>query len=301
VTGKIASMDLTTAIAQGAPHPVLLAGTALLLGALHGLEPGHSKTMMAAFIIAVHGTVRQAVVLGLSAAVSHTLIVWILAILALRFGDAMIGEALEPWFMMASGLIILAIAAWMVTRTQRATEHPGPAQDHHHHDHAHEHHTHEHHTHGHHTHGHHPSHSHHDHAHAGDPSPGDAHARAHAAEIERRFGAAGASGTTMTQTVLFGLTGGLIPCSAAITVLLLCLSLDRFWLGIGLVGAFSTGLALTLVTAGVIAALAVHTVARRTDRFDRLLARAPYVSAALIAVIGLGMIGFGWAHLPIAP
>ena len=36
---------------------------AVLLGALHGLEPGHSKTMMASFIISIRGTVAQAVLL----------------------------------------------------------------------------------------------------------------------------------------------------------------------------------------------------------------------------------------------
>jgi len=39
--------------------------TAILLGALHGLEPGHSKTLMAAFIVAIRGTIGQAVLLGL--------------------------------------------------------------------------------------------------------------------------------------------------------------------------------------------------------------------------------------------
>jgi nickel/cobalt exporter len=269
-------MDLTTAIAEGSGQPVLLAATALALGALHGLEPGHSKTMMAAFIIAVRGTVMQAVLLGLSAAVSHTLIVWILALLALRFGDAMIGEALEPWFLIASGAIVLTIAAWMVRQTRRAIRvSAAPAPRHHPHDHGHA----------------------HDHPH---PHPGDriSHAAGHARAIEARFGAAGAGRTTTAQTVLFGLTGGLIPCSAAITVLILCLHLDRVWLGVGLVGAFSGGLAVTLVAAGVVAALAVRTVSRRTHRFERLLARAPYVSAAIIAVIGVGMIWVGWTHLP---
>jgi nickel/cobalt exporter len=49
-------------------HPGAAAGwllpSALVLGVLHGLEPGHSKTMMTAFIIAVRGTVAQAVLLG---------------------------------------------------------------------------------------------------------------------------------------------------------------------------------------------------------------------------------------------
>ena len=49
---------------QGTAHAWLFIPSAILLGALHGLEPGHSKTMMAAFIIAVRGTVMQAVLLG---------------------------------------------------------------------------------------------------------------------------------------------------------------------------------------------------------------------------------------------
>ena len=57
--------------------------SAILLGALHGLEPGHSKSMMAAFIVAVRGTVWQAVVLGLSATLSHTAVVWAVAMAGL--------------------------------------------------------------------------------------------------------------------------------------------------------------------------------------------------------------------------
>ena len=34
--------------------------SAILLGALHGLEPGHSKTMMAAFTVAIRGTPTKA-------------------------------------------------------------------------------------------------------------------------------------------------------------------------------------------------------------------------------------------------
>ncbi|HSY18275.1 MAG TPA: nickel/cobalt efflux protein RcnA, partial [Candidatus Acidoferrales bacterium] len=60
--------------------------TAVLIGALHGLEPGHSKTMMAAFIVAVRGTVLQAALLGLSAAISHSLVIWAIAAMALGFG-----------------------------------------------------------------------------------------------------------------------------------------------------------------------------------------------------------------------
>ena len=65
---------------QGAANAWLFFPSAILLGALHGLEPGHSKTMMAAFIVAVRGTVSQAVMLGLAATVSHTIVVWAVAL-----------------------------------------------------------------------------------------------------------------------------------------------------------------------------------------------------------------------------
>lgn len=66
--------------AQGTAHTWLFVPTAILLGALYGLEPGHSETMTAPFIIAVRGTVTQAVLLGLAAILSHTAVVWPVAL-----------------------------------------------------------------------------------------------------------------------------------------------------------------------------------------------------------------------------
>src|SRR5215469_3669051 len=92
----------------------LLLPSALALGVLHGLEPGHSKTMMTAFIIAVRGTVAQAVLLGLAATVSHTSVVWIVALIGMHFGSWYNGAVAEPYFQMASAALIIAIALWMV-------------------------------------------------------------------------------------------------------------------------------------------------------------------------------------------
>ena len=44
--------DIAQLIQQGSANLWLFIPAAILLGALHGLEPGHSKPMMAAFIIA---------------------------------------------------------------------------------------------------------------------------------------------------------------------------------------------------------------------------------------------------------
>ncbi|MEM8974643.1 MAG: nickel/cobalt efflux transporter [Pseudomonadota bacterium] len=282
-------MGLTEMIEAGTANPALLFAFALVLGALHGLEPGHSKTMMAAYIIAVQGTVKQAVLLGVSAAFSHSIIVWVLAIIALTVGNELIGEQLEPWFMVVSGVMVLGIAAWMLWQARR----PAAAHnhDHHHHDdHPHDHqHAHDHGHHHHHDHG---------HTHGLDDAHMDAHARAHAAEIRARL-ADGRTGTW--QTILFGLSGGLIPCPAAITVFILCLHLGQLTLGITLVSAFSIGLAVTLVAIGLVAAVGLKAVSARTSRFDGVLEAAPWISAALIACIGFVIVWSGLSHLHLVP
>lgn len=123
--------DLSQLLQQSSAHAWLFVPSAILLGALHGLEPGHSKTMMAAFIIAIRGTVLQAVLLGLSATVSHTAIVWAIALAGLYFGQELSGERSEAYLQIASAVIIVGIAGWMVWRTWREQNH---THDHHHHD-----------------------------------------------------------------------------------------------------------------------------------------------------------------------
>ena len=319
--------DFHTLLAGG--NAWLFLPSAILLGALHGLEPGHSKTMMAAFIVAVRGTVTQAVLLGLAATVSHTAIVWLIALGGMYFGQRWSAEASEPWMQLISAVLIIGVAAWMLWRTaqDKAACFHDHGEEAHGHDHDHDH--------GHGGHAHAPAsarvtrdaqasaHAHdehapphdgpadrdHDHDHGAcnhdhgpaharaaplvDADPGDAHARAHAADIQRRF--AGRSVST-GQIVMFGLTGGLIPCPASITVLLLCLQLKRIALGATLVLGFSVGLALTMVASGVIAAVGLKHLSRRmgSGRFSELAAKAPYFSGGLILLVGLYV---GWQGL----
>ena len=347
--------DLAQLLQQSTAHAWLFVPSAILLGALHGLEPGHSKTMMAAFIIAIRGTVLQATLLGLSATISHTAIVWLVALGGLYFGRQWNGEQGEGWFQLASAIIIIGIAVWMAWRTWREQN---AEHDHHHH---------------------HGEAQHiavggavlmltifedgvpprfriasesgtlpsadeirldtirdggvrqtfgfvaktgylesvdeipephafealislrgetctvvfaeHDHSHMNLGDEDDAHARAHAADIRKRF-----AGRTVTnwQIVLFGLTGGLIPCPAAITVLLLCLQLKQFSLGFTLVVCFGIGLAITMVSAGVLAALSLRHIERRWSGFSHYARQAPYASAMLIVLVGLYT---GWLGL----
>ena len=254
--------DFTQLLQQG--NAWLFVPSAVLLGALHGLEPGHSKTMMAAFIVAIRGTVAQSVLLGLSATVSHTAIVWMVAMAGLYLGRNWNAEAVEPYFQVASAIAILLVAIWMVVRTWRSQH----AEAHHHpHDEA-------------------------DawglHAHGSQ----DAHALSHANDFRKRFAS---KEVTTGQIVLFGLTGGLVPCPASITILLLCLQVKRVALGATLVLCFSIGLALVMVATGALAALSVRHVSRGWRGFDAWAHKAPYLSGALIMLVGIYM-GYQGLH-----
>ncbi|HBN9703079.1 TPA: nickel/cobalt efflux transporter RcnA [Pseudomonas aeruginosa] len=367
---------------QGTTHAWLYFPSAILLGALHGLEPGHSKTMMAAFIVAVRGTVKQATLLGLAATVSHTAVVWAVAMVGMYFGQNLNAKTTEPYFQLASAAIIIGIALWMLWRTWRGEQTWQFEQEE---GHGHEH--------GH-AHGHdetrhidtghgrielsvfeegvpphwrlktlsgnrwaatdvalqttradgrmrrfafvdrgdylesideipepheftvrlslgHAGHSHdydlefveHEHGHDHADLEGlelsvegyqDAHERAHANDIRKRFAN---RDLTTGQIILFGLTGGLIPCPAAITVLLLCLQVKEFALGAVLVLCFSTGLALTLVAVGVAAAIGARQASNRWPWLGTVARRAPYLSSVVIIAVGLYVGYHGWIGL----
>jgi nickel/cobalt exporter len=367
--------DFLQALQNGAANLWLFIPTAILLGALHGLEPGHSKTMMAAFIVAVRGTVGQAILLGLSAAISHSLVIWILVAGVLHFGSQWDAEKVEPYLQMGSAVGVFALAVWMFFRTRREVNEAHSHDHGHSHDHPHDEvrvldtghgklelsifeegvppvfrlrasagspqpvpadvaietirpdgtrqtfalaakdgflesretipEPHEFEValtlgHGGHSHtcrtefreG-----SHHQHP-AGDEgvSPGyqDAHELAHAREIEQRF--ANRSVTT-PQIIVFGVTGGLMPCPAAFTVLLVCLQLKRASLGFAMVAAFSFGLALTMVFAGVAAALSVRHAQKHFSGFGDAIRRLPYISCVLLIILATYMAWHGWHAL----
>ena len=97
---------------------------------------------------------------------------------------------------------------------------------------------------------------------------------------------------------LFGLTGGLLPCSAvAVAVLLICLQFDHYGLGLATVGAFSVGLAIPLVGVGIVAAWGVGRASRRFGRVHDLARRLPYLSSVLVLGIGVLMTVSGWSGL----
>ena len=243
--------DIISIIQTHGANPWAYLPLAVLLGALHALEPGHSKSMMAAFVVATRGTAAQAALLGGSAAVGHSLVVWALAAAGIWLGDALILDKAEPWLILISGLMILGLA-WRIVVLFRREHH-----EHEHHDHHHDH--------------------HHDER---EPS----HAEEHEREIAQRFAGRQVGNGAIAW---FGLTAGLMPCPSAVAVLLICLQTRAFTLGFGMVAGFSLGLAITLISVGVLAAWGTRKASEGWSGFAGWAERLPYLSAALVALIGV--------------
>ena len=238
--------DIAAIIQTHGSNPWAYLPLAVLLGALHALEPGHSKSMMAAFVVATRGTAAQAALLGGSAAVGHSLVVWALAAAGIWLGDALILDKAEPWLILISGLMILGLAWRIVVLFRR------------------EHHEHEHHDH------------HHDEREL-------SHAEEHEREIAQRFAGRQVGNGAIAW---FGLTAGLMPCPSAVAVLLICLQTRAFSLGFGMVAGFSLGLAITLISVGVLAAWGARKASEGWSGFAGWAERLPYLSAALVGLIG---------------
>lgn len=140
-----------------------------------------------------------------------------------------------------------------------------------------------------HDHGHSHEHGHsHDHGHSHgvnhDDLDDDAHARAHAADMPDyvKHG----QRPTLGQIVAFGAAGGMIPCPASVTVMLLALSVRQTALGLFTVLGFSIGLAITLVGIGL-TVVAGLTRLTSNSRMGWIARRAPVLSAAMVILSGL--------------
>ena len=125
---------------------------AMGFGALHALEPGHGKTLVAAYLVGEHGTAWHALLLGLTVTASHTIGVFALGAVALFASHYIVPEQLYPWLNLVSGLLIAGMGGMLLR--QACLRSVGYAPSHHHshdsnHHHAHDHHDHHHHDHTH--------------------------------------------------------------------------------------------------------------------------------------------------------
>jgi ABC-type nickel/cobalt efflux system permease component RcnA len=229
-------------------------------GAAHALTPGHGKSLVAGYLIGTKGRPRDAVLLGATVTITHTIGVFALGLVTLALSAFIVPERLYPWLTLVSGLLVVGVGAAVLVRRVRSggwSEHTHAEDDghHHHHDDAH----------------------HHDHDHA---HPHVHHDHHHAHDVDERM--------TRRNVIGVGVAAGLLPCPSALVVLLGAIALHRVGFGLALIVAFSLGLAATITSLGLVVVLARGALGRFS--FDGRIVRAlPAVSALVIIGVGIAL------------
>ncbi len=241
-TPRSAFTELMTTRPPGIGILLLALVVAAGLGAVHALEPGHGKTVVAAYLVGSRGTAWHALVLGLVVTASHTAGVYLLGAVTLYASRYIVPERLYPWLGVASGLTVAGLGIVLFLRRYRG------ASRRHSHDHAHD--DHHHHAHG------------HQHHHPG-------------------------ADVSLKELVALGVTGGIVPCPAALVVLLSALALGRLGFGLVLIVAFSVGLAAVLIAIGLLVLHARRFMARWRGEGVLLTRWLPLTSS--VAITGLGL------------
>jgi ABC-type nickel/cobalt efflux system permease component RcnA len=301
-----------------------LIALAFWFGALHALEPGHGKTMVAAYLVGERGTAKHAVILGGMVTFTHTISVFALGLATMFLSRYVMPEKISKVLGVVSGISIVWIGGMMLWRRVRGLSRgKGAGHGHAHHDHAHTRsHGHEHphahahvhapavvasahshdHSHGHahphphphshdHSHDHHHDHSHdhgHSHSHGGLTHTHDGHTHSHVPEGEISIG----------SLIALGASGGLVPCPSALILLLSAISIGRVGLGMVLLLSFSLGLAIVLTATGLLVLYAKNLLPEGSSHNNRLFRYMPVVSAAVILVIGVAMTGVALGWIP---
>lgn len=97
---------------------------------------------------------------------------------------------------------------------------------------------------------------------------------------------------------LTGFFTGLVPCPSALAILLAAVSADKIPLGLGLVGAFSIGSAITMVAIGILVVRASNAI-KRLEKWH-VVNRLALVSSFLILFLGGALILQSVSHLGVS-
>jgi len=234
--------------------PLFLLGLAIAaaMGMGHAFSPGHGKTVMAAYLIGERGTSWHALILGIIVTITHTWSILALGIVVLYAGETISEEQLQFWTGIASGLIIIGLGVVLFQRRYRTYVLAKYGMTGH-------------------------AHGGHEHHHHGDDED---HGHSHVVETEDGVP------PTYGSILWLGISGGIVPCPAALIVLLLALKFGRLFYGLWLIIAFSIGLAAVLVAIGIIVVRTAGAVRERTKARPGILLALPVFSSALITVLG---------------
>jgi ABC-type nickel/cobalt efflux system permease component RcnA len=212
------------------------------LGALHALEPGHGKTIVAAYLVGSNGTAQHALLLGTVVTISHTAGVYLLGVITLYAQQYILPDRIYPFLGVLSGALIAGTGCFLFLQRYLGGEF---------------------------------AHSH------KDISPSAQFSAPETPQSPERISA--------RRLLVLGVTGGMVPCPAALVVLLSAVTLHRTAFGLFLIVAFSVGLAAVLIAMGFAAVYAGRVMSRLLFDAPLIQRWLPMASALLISVLGCGI------------
>ncbi len=249
---------------------LVLLATSFWYGALHAIQPGHGKTIAAAYIVGARGRPVDAWILGIFVTLSHTSGIVLVGVLASLGLPGLMPQRVEIWMKVITGLLVILIGAWALW-TQRglfaaagwaprqapasgpgslqyqavtAGHGSGPLLRGHTHDHSHGHD---------HAHGHEHDHAH-DHDHGEQHEGGGYHSHGWGMKHTHNTDLVTTDRPSLWMLIWLGIAGGLLPDPLALTLLLRAIAEGKVMLGLGVVLVFSIGFAAVLVAVGIVAA-----------------------------------------------
>ena len=99
----------------------------LLFGAVHGLTPGHGKTIATAYLVGSNSSLLQACMLSIIVTLTHTIGIFALGLAVLLADRYILPEQLYYIFSLLSGITISAIGFWQL----ESYFNPHPHEHHH--------------------------------------------------------------------------------------------------------------------------------------------------------------------------
>ncbi|WP_186316041.1 sulfite exporter TauE/SafE family protein [Catellatospora sichuanensis] len=228
-------------------------GVALALGAGHALAPGHGKLLMATYLVNERGSLRQAVSVAGTVALTHTAGVLVLGVM-LAAGLHFVPHRVYTLLTVLSGALVVTVGLSLLRRAWRDRDRAGG------------------------------------HRHGGHTPVADAH-DAHGAAGHGGCAGHGARRPGGRGIVAMGLAGGLMPSPSAVVVLLGAVALGRAWYGVLLVTAYGAGMAVSLLGVGLLLTRMRDRLERAprawmSHRAWRLL---PLVTSSAVIVVGVGV------------
>ncbi|MBI1881456.1 MAG: sulfite exporter TauE/SafE family protein [Chloroflexi bacterium] len=97
----------------------------------------------------------------------------------------------------------------------------------------------------------------------------------------------------LSDLLALGISGGLVPCPEALGIMLIAIGLNRILLGLGLIVAFSLGLAVVLIVIGILLVRSKSFLDRLGGLGGRWQKLLPLASAVIVCFLGLGIVAKG--------